>query len=122
MNRKPVHGELLILAFERCFWGSKLAVACEKRQRIGVRCLDGFPGLFGPVFERIVAQVFHELWMVWSCREHLVAFPTAERNQANPKPASRFRLKDSQLEAASSEVAADGGWFFWDLNATVAGW
>ena len=78
--------------------------------------------LFGPVFERIVAQILHDLWMVRSCRKHLVPFPVAERDYANLQPASSFRLEDFQLEAASPEVAADGGRFPWDLKATVAGW
>lgn len=99
-----------------------LKVANIKRQRIAVRCLWAFWGLFGSVSKRVVAQICHELWMVRNCRENLVAFPAAERNRANPQSASRFRLEDSQLEAASPEVAADGGRFLWYLYSTVTGW
>jgi hypothetical protein len=85
------------------------------------RCLRAFSGLFGPVNKRVEAQVFHDLCMVWRCRKHLIAFPTAQRYRANPQPASSFRLKDSQLETAPPEMAADGGRFLWDLYATVVG-
>jgi hypothetical protein len=85
------------------------------------RCPWAFSGLFRPVFERVVSQILRDLRMVWSCRENLVTFPAAERNHANPQPASRFRLEYLQLETASPEVAANGGRLLWDLNATVAG-
>ena len=60
--------------------------------------------------------------MVESCRKDLVTLPAAERYHANFQSASSFRLEDSQLEAASPEVATDGGWLFGDWYATIAGW
>jgi hypothetical protein len=86
------------------------------------RCLCDFSGLFHRCCERIVAQILRDLRVVWNCRIHLIAFPTAERYRANLKPASSFRLEDSQLEATPPEVSADGGRFLWNLYATVAGW
>ena len=81
-----------------------------------------FSGLFGPVRKWVEAQILRDLRVVWGCRKHLVAFPTAKRYHANRQPASRFRLEDSQLEAAAPEVTADCRWSLWDLYATVAGW
>ena len=68
-----------------------------------------------------VYREWYKLWMVRSCREHLVAFPTAERYHANPQPTSGFRLADSQLKAAASEVAADRSRRLWYLYAAVVG-
>lgn len=86
------------------------------------RCLSVFSGLFRRLPKRVVTQIIYDLSVLGSCWEHFVAFPTAERYRANLEPARSFRLEDSQLETASPEVPADGGWFLWDLNATVAGW
>ena len=93
-----------------------------KRQRMLFRCLCDFSGLFHRCCERIVAQILRDLRVVLGCRIHFIAFPAAERDRANPQPASSFRLEGFQLEAAAPEVPADGGWFLWDLNTPVAGW
>jgi len=89
---------------------------------MGFRCLGGFSGLFRRCCERVVTQIVRDLRVVRSGRKHLVAFPAAEGYRANLKQASSFRLEDFQLEPASSEMAANGGRFFWDWYSTVVGW
>ena len=99
-----------------------LRVRDIKRQRIGVRCLGDLSVLFRRWRAGIEAQVFGDLWLIWSRRENLVAFPAAERQRANSQSVSSFRLEDPQLEAAASQVAADGGRDFWDWYSTIVGW
>ena len=86
------------------------------------RCLGDCSTLFDRRVERIVAQVFHDLCVMGDRREHLVAFPPAERYCANFQDTSRFRLEDFQLEASPAKVTADGGWLSWDLYAPVVRW
>ena len=89
---------------------------------MGVRCLWDFLALFRPCFERVIAQVCHDLRLVGSGREHLVAFPAAERDRANSQCTSSLRLVEFELKPAAAKVATNGGWFFWNLNSTVVGW
>ena len=85
--------------------------------------MDSLPSVVGSLFpcsvEGVVAQVGGDLGLVRRCREDFVAFPAAERDHANPQPASRFRLKDPELEATTSQVTADGPGLFWDWYSTV---
>ena len=90
-----------------------------KRQRIVVRCLRDFFGLFHGRFERVVAQICYDLRVERSCGKHLVAFPAAQGDRANCQSASSLRLVEFQLEPGSAQVAADGGRRFWDWNSTV---
>jgi hypothetical protein len=83
------------------------------------RCLGDFWGLFCRCREWIEAQIFDDLRVVWGCRIHLIAFPAAKGNHANPQSASRFRLEDPQLKATAAEMAADGPGLFWDWYSTV---
>jgi hypothetical protein len=101
------------------FWDQSSRRPGDKKATNAVSLPLGFGGLFRPVFERVVTQILHNLRVVWDCRIHLIAFPTAQRDRANPQSASRFRLVDFQMEAPPPEVAANGGRFLWDLNATV---
>jgi len=89
---------------------------------MGFRCLCGFRGLFRLRFERVIAQVHDDFWLMGSGREDLVAFPAAQGHRANPQLASSLRLEGFELKPASAEVAANGGRFFWNLNSTVVGW
>lgn len=81
-----------------------------------------FLTLFVRSIERVISQILHDSRVVRGRWKHLVAFPTAQRYRADPKPASRFRLEDFDLEPASSQVAAKGGWLFWNWYATIVGW
>src|ERR1035437_9964453 len=83
------------------FWAQSLRRLVIKRQRMLFRCLEGFWRLFHPVFEWVVTQILYDSRVMWRCREDFIAFPTAERNHANPQPASSFWLVDFQLEAAA---------------------
>ena len=89
---------------------------------MGVRCLCGFWGLFCLRFERVVAEVRGDFWLVGSGREDLVAFPAAQGHCANHQCTSSLRLVDFQLEAAAAELAANRGRFSWNLNSTDVGW
>jgi hypothetical protein len=66
----------------------------EKRQRMMLRCLCTFMGLFRRRLERIVAQILRDLCVTMAGWKDFVAFPAAQGNRANPHSESRFPLKD----------------------------
>ena len=53
-------------------------------------------------------------------RIHLVAFPAAEGDGANPQSGSSFRLVDFELEPTLAKVAADSGRLLWNWDSAVA--
>jgi hypothetical protein len=95
--------------FVACVPGPVGPAGVLKRQRMGVRCISRFGDRSG---EWIEAQVGGDPIVIRWCRSHLVAFPATECHGANSQYASRFRLVNLELKAASAEVTADCGRVF----------